>query len=182
MREIELFESQVDYQQEVTSLMYFKDESKGISRLKESKCAIEDGFDLDFAPGHLIRRAQQVHTSVWASVVGEDLTSPQFAVLNILYARPGIDQTMLSSLASLDTSTCQDIVARLRHKGLIERSKDGSDGRRWLLRLSERGKITRNQVVPKVREVGEILLRSLDPDDRATLTRLLYEVARGIDS
>lgn len=159
-----------------------KEESEGITRIQEGKGAIEEAFDLDFAPGHLIRRAQQVHTSVWASVVGEDLTSPQFAVLNILYGRPGIDQTMLSSLASLDTSTCQDIVARLRHKGLIERSRDDSDGRRWLLRLSEGGKCTRDQVVPKVREVGEILLRSLDPNDRAALTRLLYEVARGVGS
>lgn len=169
----------MDYRQEVRSLLYFKDEGEGIAQLKEGKGVIEDAFDLDFAPGHLIRRAQQVHTSVWAAVVGEDLTSPQFAVLNVLYGRPGIDQTMLSSLTSLDTSTCQDIVARLRHKGLIERSRDDSDGRRWLLRLSEKGKSTRDQVVPKVREVGEILFRSLDPDDRASLTRLLYEVARG---
>lgn len=134
-------------------------------------------FDLDFAPGHLIRRAQQVHTAAWAVVVGDELTSPQFAVLDVLCSNPNIDQTMLSNCASLDTSTCQDIVARLRRRGLIERSKDPSDGRKRRLRLSEKGKTLRDMVVPKVREVGELLLGSLSDQDRADFTRLLFEVA-----
>ncbi len=135
-------------------------------------------FDLANAPGHLIRRAQQVHTSVWASVVGEDLTSSQFAVLNVLHDKPGIDQTTLSQLASLDTSTCQDIVARLKQKGLIERVRDATDGRRWLLRLSEKGSQTRAMVVPKVMQVGEVLLGSMSQQDRQDFSRLLFEVAR----
>ncbi len=135
-------------------------------------------FDLASAPGHLIRRAQQVHTSVWATVVGEDLTSSQFAVLNVLHDKPGIDQTTLSQVASLDTSTCQDIVARLKKRGLIERLRDASDGRRWLLRLSEKGVQTRATVVPRVKEVGELLLGSMSPQDRNEFSRLLFEVTR----
>lgn len=138
---------------------------------------LRKGFDLDLAPGHLIRRAQQVHTAAWAMIVGDDLTSPQFAVLNVLYSNPNIDQTMLSNCASLDTSTCQDIVSRLRRRGLIERSKDPSDGRKRRLCLSEKGKAMRDMVVPKVREVGELLLRSFSDRDRADFTRLLFEVA-----
>lgn len=140
--------------------------------------AVDDEFDFDFAPGHLIRRAQQVHTSVWASIVGEELTSPQFAVLNVLYERPWINQTTLSNLASLDTSTCQDIVSRLRQKGLVVRVRDETDGRRWLLKLSDKGAQTRDEVLPKVKEVGNLLLGSLAPSDKADFTRLLYEVAK----
>ncbi|NNN18239.1 MAG: winged helix-turn-helix transcriptional regulator [Acidimicrobiaceae bacterium] len=136
------------------------------------------GFDLTNAPGHLIRRAQQVHTSVWTEVVGEELTSSQFAVLNVLYDKPDIDQTTLSQLASLDTSTCQDIVARLKLKGLVERVRDISDGRRWRLRLSENGRQTRAMVVPKVIEVGEILFGAMSLADRADFARLLFDVTR----
>lgn len=135
-------------------------------------------FDLASAPGHLIRRAQQVHTSAWAAIVGEELTSSQFAVLNVLHDRPGIDQTTLSQLASLDTSTCQDIVARLKQKELIERVRDSSDGRRWLLRLSEKGSRLRASVVPRVREVGELLLGSMSVEERAAFARLLSSVAQ----
>lgn len=141
-----------------------------------------DGFDFYFAPGHLIRRAQQLHTSVWVSIVGEDLTSPQFAVLNVLYEHPGIDQTCLSQRASLDTSTCQDIVARMRDKDLIRRERDPSDGRRWLLFLSGKGVLMRQQVVPKVMKVGDELLKMLSEHDRSEFTRLLANVAtRTID-
>ncbi len=135
-------------------------------------------FDLESAPGHLIRRAQQVHTSVWTSVVGEDLTSSQFAVLNVLHFKPGIDQTTVSQLASLDTSTCQDIVARLKQKGLVERVRDASDGRRWLLRLSEKGSRTWAEVVPRVKKVGELLLDSMSASDGREFIRLLFEVTR----
>lgn len=152
------------------------DLAKHDSRVRLS--AVDDEFDFDFAPGHLIRRAQQVHTSVWASIVGEELTSPQFAVLNVLYERPWINQTTLSNLASLDTSTCQDIVSRLRQKGLVVRARDKTDGRRWLLKLSDKGEQTRDEVLPKVKEVGDLLLVSLTPGDKADFTRLLYEVAK----
>ncbi|TAN22904.1 MAG: MarR family transcriptional regulator [Actinomycetota bacterium] len=147
---------------------------------QENLASISDEieFDLANAPGHLIRRAQQVHTSVWAEVVGEDLTSSQFAVLNVLYSKPGIDQTTLSQMASLDTSTCQDIVARLKKKGLLERVRDTSDGRRWLLRLSELGRQTRAMVVPRVEEVGNLLLGTMSVQDRTDFARLLFEVTR----
>lgn len=153
-------------------------EEFGTNGVQVNLSAVDDDFDFDFAPGHLIRRAQQVHTSVWASVVGEELTSPQFAVLNVLYECPWINQTTLSNLASLDTSTCQDIVSRLRQKGLVVRARDASDGRRWLLKLSDKGVRTRDDVLPKVKEVGDLLLSSLTSGDRADFTRLLYEVAK----
>lgn len=136
-------------------------------------------FNFESAPGHLIRRAQQTHNAVWAAVVGEDLTSPQFAVLSVLFENPGIDQTSLSAGASLDTSTCQDIVARLRQRGLIERSRDPKDGRRWILRLSQKGCDTWNQVTPKVKAVGDVLLGSLNDSEKAEFSRLLSQVAAG---
>ncbi len=141
----------------------------------------EIDFDLANAPGHLIRRAQQVHTSVWAEVVGDDLTSSQFAVLNVIHNKPGIDQTTLSQMASLDTSTCQDIVARLKKKGFIERVRDASDRRRWLLRLSEQGRNTHAAVVPQVIAVGNLLLGAMSAKDRTDFARLLFEVT-GPDS
>lgn len=137
-------------------------------------------FDFYLAPGHLIRRAQQVHSAVWLSIIGEELTSPQFAVINVLYENPGVDQTSLSVGASLDTSTCQDIVTRLRERGIVERVKDPSDGRRWLLSLSKKGRILRDEVVPKVMEVGNILFGQFSEQDRSEFKRLLLNIATNV--
>ncbi|MGH8917276.1 MAG: MarR family winged helix-turn-helix transcriptional regulator [Actinomycetes bacterium] len=134
-------------------------------------------YDLAGAPGHLIRRAQQVHIEIWGQLVDGGLTSPQFAVLCALGRDRGIDQTRLSLLASLDTSTCQGVVSRLQERGLLERARDPQDGRRWLLALTPRGEATLARVLPAVIEVGERLLEPLTRQEGVELRRLLAKVA-----
>src|SRR5690606_10792970 len=75
-------------------------------------------------PGHLLRRAQQLHTALFAAEFDRQLTGPQFAVLQVLATRPGISQRALSDLAALDKSTAADLVQRLVQRGLVIRSRD----------------------------------------------------------
>ncbi|MGH9094787.1 MAG: MarR family winged helix-turn-helix transcriptional regulator, partial [Acidimicrobiales bacterium] len=110
-------------------------------------------------------------------LVDGGLTSPQFAVLCALGRDRGVDQTRLSLLASLDTSTCQGVVSRLQERGLLERARDSQDGRRWLLALTPRGEATLARVLPAVVEVGDRLLAPLAPQEGAELRRLLAKVA-----
>ncbi len=53
--------------------------------------------DLTTHPGHLARRLQQAHYLLWNTMVSEEITSPQFAVLNALVAEPGLDQRTAGS-------------------------------------------------------------------------------------
>ena len=111
--------------------------------------------------------------------MGGELTSPQFAVLNELDVSPGIEQTRHGELVSLDTSTCQDVVARLRRRGLVERVRDPNDGRRWLLELSREGRRLHRQLLPQVRLVGEQLFAPLDNPERVELRRLRQKMLGG---
>lgn len=163
-----------------TGVSQSKESGQNASEVRETLELSTDEFDFYLAPGHLIRRAQQVHSAVWLLVVGEELTSPQFAIMNVLYENPGIDQTSLSIGASLDTSTCQDIVTRLRERGIIERVKDPSDGRRWILSLSDKGRDLRDEVVPKVMEVGNILFGQFSELERSEFKRLLLNIATNV--
>src|SRR2546429_6792184 len=92
--------------------------------------------DLRLHPGHLIRRAQQVHYWLWNAEVSAEVTSPQFAVLYALRAEKNIDQKILSERASLDRSTTAEVVARIKTLGLIQRLPDPRDARRNLVRLT----------------------------------------------
>lgn len=132
--------------------------------------------DLISRPGHLIRRAQQLHTELWTEIVGGEVTSRQFAVLTVLREHPRIDQATLSRRVSLDTSTCQDIVARLGRRGLLDRTRDPADRRRWLVRLTAVGAHVLDRVDAHVRRTGEELLRPLDATERRDLLRLLRKV------
>jgi DNA-binding MarR family transcriptional regulator len=140
-----------------------------------------DTFDLVSAPGHLIRRAQQVHTTIWAEVVGSQLTSVQFAILVALDAEPGLDQRTLGERISLDPSTLAEIISRLAARGLIGRERDPGDARRYVLEPTPQGKRLLRETAPAVDEVGRRLLEGLSDRESATLLRLLRRVV-GIDA
>lgn len=134
-------------------------------------------IDLATHPGHLFRRVQQVHTVLWTAVTSDEVTPPQFAVLNGLAAEPGLDQRSLAESIALDRSTAADVIARLVKRGLVQRDRDTSDGRRNLLRLTEKGAQMHDQLVRRSGRMIEILLAPLDSDERGQLLALLSRVA-----
>lgn len=128
-------------------------------------------------PGHLIRRAHQASTAIFAEeCAGFDLTSVQYAALAALERHPGIDATRLSALIAFDRSTLGDVLERLEAKGWIVRSA-GADRRVKTLALTPDGSARLNQVQPAVRRVQQRLLSRLSADERNTLVRLLATLA-----
>lgn len=131
---------------------------------------------LHAAPGHLIRRAQQVHTVLWVEHVSAGLSSIQYAVLLVLHDEPDIDQRRLGGYASLDKSTGSAVIARMETRGLITRSRDGADGRRNLLRLTASGQRQLFRHAPGVMEVQRELLNPLTLAQRQTFLSLMRRV------
>jgi DNA-binding MarR family transcriptional regulator len=123
-------------------------------------------FDLSAAPGHLIRRAQQRHTTLWRELVGDDVTSVQFAILVVLEADPRLDQRRLGERISLDTSSLAEVCERLTKRGLVARERDPADARRNLLKLTEEGEAALHRAVPHVEQVGRRLFDDLSASDR----------------
>jgi DNA-binding MarR family transcriptional regulator len=131
---------------------------------------------LHTAPGHLIRRAQQVHTNLWNETVTAQLTSVQYNVLLVLHHEPGIDQRTLGEHASLDKSTGGDVIGRLQSKGLIARSRDTTDARRNVLRLSKTGRREVLAHAAAVVEVQREILRPLDASQRRDFVSLMTRI------
>ena len=52
--------------------------------------------ELDQSLGHLVRRSLQLHTAIWAEVVGNDLTLPQYTALSILRRSTGLSNAQLA--------------------------------------------------------------------------------------
>ncbi|MGP3947003.1 MULTISPECIES: MarR family winged helix-turn-helix transcriptional regulator [Streptomyces] len=132
--------------------------------------------DLNTHPGHLARRFQQAHSLLWGAMVSEEITSPQFAVVNALTERPEIDQRTLSEHVHLDRSTIADLVARLARRGLLERVRDPDDGRRNVLRLTEEGARVHQKLVTRTARMNRVFLSPLDETERETLLRLIARV------
>jgi len=133
--------------------------------------------DLSTHPGHLARRLQQAHSLLWGAMVSEEITSPQFAVLNALEEKPGMDQRTLSEHVHLDRSTIADLVARLAGRELVERVRDPMDGRRNVLKLTDEGRGVHRKLVTRTRRMNRVFLAPLDGEEQETLLRLIARVA-----
>lgn len=137
---------------------------------------------LSETPGYLIRRAQQVHNTLWTEQLTTTVTPPQFAVLAALSVEEDVDQRRLGELASLDKSSVADVVARLTAQRWIERARDPHDGRRNILRLTPASEIAIRHLSPVVDEVQRRLLGPLDDSEVDDFLRSLSAVARIEDS
>ena len=128
-------------------------------------------------PGHLIRRAHQISSALFAEECGAfDLTAVQYAALVAIRDNPAVDATRLSTLIAFDRSTLGDVLERLEAKGRIRRSPSPGDRRVKLLHLSKAGEEVLQEVEAAVDRVQERLLAPLAPESRTMLMRLLAQL------
>lgn len=123
--------------------------------------------------GSLVRRAQQRHLAVWQSEVSAEITSVQYAALEILQRTPGVNQRQLGDELDVDRSTIADLVARMVRNEMIERSDDPDDKRSYVLFLTLAGKNQLSKLRLRVEQVERILTAKLTPVEVLELRRLL---------
>jgi DNA-binding MarR family transcriptional regulator len=132
---------------------------------------MDDLYDM---PGHLIRRAQQISTALFAEECAEfDLTSVQYAALTAIRSHPDVDATRLSHLIAFDRSTLGSVLERLETKGWVRRIGSPTDRRIKLLQLTLDGERLLREVEPAVKRVQRRLLEPLTRPERATFLSLL---------
>lgn len=136
--------------------------------------------DIYLMPGHLIRRLQQISSSIFAQhmkAVGTDLTSPQFAALAMIHAHPLIDQATLAGAIAFDRATIGGVVDRLVSKGLVARSTNPNDRRSRALQLTPEGAVVLNRLQPVVEACQDAILPSLTAAEKAEFIRLATKIA-----
>ena len=97
----------------------------------------------------------------------------QYAALEILQVRPGINQRQLGDQLDVDRSTIADLVARMVRNELIARTDDPVDKRSYVLSLTAAGKKQLATLRPRVEQVERILTAKLTTQERVELHRLL---------
>lgn len=134
-------------------------------------------FEFQQAPGHLIRRAHQIATAVFADeAAAHGITAVQFAILNVLMTEPGIDQVTLAGHVVFDVATIGSVIARLERKGWLRRGTDVQDRRRKLLWLTPEGEQVVLMLKSGVEAVQHRILEPLAPEERTQLVALLAKL------
>jgi len=138
---------------------------------------MSQSFDFAHAPGHLIRRAQQIADSVFAEHLSAvNVTPVQFAILNALMDTPGTDQVTLSARVAFDAATSGSVIGRLESKGWVRREASPLDRRRKLLWLTPLGEQAVLEMAPQVAQVQALILQPLKPLEQQQLLNLLAKL------
>lgn len=137
-------------------------------------------FNFGEAPGHLIRRAQQLAVAIFVEETAEfDVTPVQFAILNALIDEPGEDQITLSGRVAFDPATFGSVIGRLETKGWVTRQADPVDKRRKLLWITAEGEAIAIQMKRTASRAQVRILGPLEGDEKAQLMLLLGKLVAG---
>jgi DNA-binding MarR family transcriptional regulator len=71
-----------------------------------------------------------------------------------------IAQSAIAEAAGLDSATTSNLMRKLASRGLLDRSTDGIDGRRWRVLLTQRGRTMLDKAAPLVEATAtDVVLR-----------------------
>lgn len=153
------------------------DSSTPLSTAEATVIYARSGFDLDLHPATIIRRVHQRATACFQQIMADDNLSPtQFAALATILKHGAVSQNHLGRLTSMDPSTISIVVRKLLKERLIERSASQSDLRLSIIVLTETGTRYTLERLKRSKEVGDILLAALTPQERTALLSLLKKL------
>jgi DNA-binding MarR family transcriptional regulator len=109
------------------------------------------------------------------------LGAQQFLVLQQLEALGEPSQAELADAVGIDRSNLATLVGDLCDRGLVERTRHGTDRRRYVLRLGAPGARLLRRTDGAIAVAEDGLLAALDPEQREQLYALLRRVADGVD-
>jgi DNA-binding MarR family transcriptional regulator len=100
----------------------------------------------------------------------------EWAMLAVIVHHPGIDQSALSELVSIDRTNTGRLADLLESKRLIERRPSASDRRVWLLRCTQKGRKVRERLLPRALASQDLLLSGLSKPEQKQLIDLLFRL------
>lgn len=104
----------------------------------------------------------------------------QYAYLFSLYFKDGQSQQALSDRLLVDKAATVRAIKKLEAAGYVERRPDEQDKRSFRIFLTKKGKAVRPELEAIVKEVQEILLEGMSPEEKVLIKRLMQQMAHNI--
>lgn len=143
----------------------------------EARAPRAANYRVDRQIGFLLRQANQRHVSIFATMMGDKLTTTQWAALSKLAEIQPCSQNQLGRETAMDVATIKGVVDRLVARGLVATAPDPNDGRRLVLSLTEEGLATIERNVETALGVTEATLAPLTSAERMMLVELLRKIS-----
>lgn len=108
------------------------------------------------------------------------LTALQYTALTVLQRHPGITSAQLARNSFVRAQTMAEMVSFLLDRGLIDRVRDKSNRRQYLLSLSHHGTAVVESLQGPVGAVEERMLTGFDPEEVELLRAMLLRCRRSL--
>lgn len=138
---------------------------------------------LDSSATHLLHRATQCASELFAAEAGQDgLTPRQYAILLTIAENEGVSQTGLVERTGIDRSTLADVIRRMIGKGLIQRKRTKQDARAYAVRLSDKGWRILEGAEPGAQRADQRLLAGLTAPERRQFMDCLDKLIAAVEA
>ncbi len=134
--------------------------------------------ELAVLPGHLIWRASAKVTAALAETLPPGVDIHAYAALLALAAGQARSQQWLADTVAVSRTTMAKVVAALVDQGLVERVRNESDRRSYLLTRTAEGAVAARHWRRHAEDLEEAVTAGFSTSDREELRRLLLGVAR----
>jgi len=127
--------------------------------------------------GYLLNRAARVMAAELAERLRPaGIGIGQWAVLLHLWARDAMTQAELARMVAIEPPTMVRTIDRMVRDGLVRRGGDPGDARLSRIRLTDRGRALRDELIPHAVAVNEAIGGRLTVAEAETLRRLLSKL------
>lgn len=137
--------------------------------------AIELSPSLAEVTSYLLRRAFELAQES-AATLPEGLRPGDYAILTALSAIGPVSQKELAERLRVNPSIMVGLIDDLQAAGLVERSRDRTDRRRYALALTDPGVKSLNRIKPHIDRGDARFTRRLNPRERDRLKELLLRM------
>lgn len=152
------------------------------SRAIEPTTDLTDAALREFLGYRLKRTYLVVHRAASKALQEFGLSTRSFTVLSLVAANPGASLTRLAELLLIERPNLVVILDELETRGLVQRSRDPRDRRRYQLDPTLPGLRLLEQATDAATKEDERLARALDQKEFSLLMSLLRRIEEGANS
>jgi len=113
-----------------------------------------------------------------ASIAHTGLQLSEFAIMEALLHKGPLTITALGDKVLLTSGSMTAAINRLERRGHVRRRRDASDGRRFHIHLTDKGRSIIDRAYARHAANLERVAEALTPPERETLVRLLKTIGR----
>jgi DNA-binding MarR family transcriptional regulator len=105
------------------------------------------------------------------------ITYPQYLVLLVLWEQDSITVNEIAHKLILNTNTITPLLKRMESQGIVTRNREGSDERKVIVRLTEKGRQMQTEAVKIPEQLGaEIASEAMNVKELLDLKEKLYTI------